>query len=132
MSSPRPGFGCYWSFPEFNSTQSENLNLEQVFSLLSVECEGKHTLGTFLEVQLLRLSASTAGGTGLIPSWETKILQGVQHGQGRKKIKENTLLVIGFLLIFLTYHILSLQLNLACRVDWAVERARILDLYSSF
>ena len=52
--------------------------------------------------------------------------------KGEKKKKENTLLVIGFILIFLTFHILSLQLNLACRVDWAVERARILDLYSSF
>ena len=128
MSPPRPGFGCYWSFAKVNSAQTENLNLEQMFCLLSVEREGKHTLRTFLAVQWLRLSASTAGGTGLIPSWGTKILHPMQ---GEKK-KENTLLVIGFLLIFLTCHILNLQLNLACRVDWAVERARILDLYSSF
>ena len=58
MLSPRPGFGYYWSFPKVNSTQSEFLNLEQVFCLPSVEREGKHTLRTFLAVQWLRLSAS--------------------------------------------------------------------------
>ena len=32
-----------------------------------------HLLGTSLAVQWLRLHASTAGGTGSIPSWGTKI-----------------------------------------------------------
>ena len=88
MSSPRPGFGCYWSFAKVNSAQTENLNLEQMFCLLSVEREGKHTLRTFLAVQWLRLSAPTAGGTGLIPSWGTKILHPMQ---GEKKKRKHTL-----------------------------------------
>ena len=36
---------------------------------------------------MLLHSASTLRGTGLIPSWGTKILHAVQHGQGRKKKK---------------------------------------------
>ena len=37
-----------------------------------------HHAGTSLSVQWLRLQASTAGGTGLIPGQGTKILQAVR------------------------------------------------------
>ena len=37
--------------------------------------------GTSLEVQWLRLHASTAGGTGLIPGQGTKTPHATQHGQ---------------------------------------------------
>ena len=36
-------------------------------------------------VQCSGLLASTAGGTGLIPGWGTKILQATKHGQKKKK-----------------------------------------------
>ena len=41
----------------------------------------KLIMGTSLAVQWLRLRASTAGGTGLIPGWGTKILHDAQRGQ---------------------------------------------------
>ena len=37
--------------------------------------------GTSLAVQWLGLRASTAGDTGSIPGWRTKILHATQHGQ---------------------------------------------------
>ena len=46
----------------FNQIVKEGLFEEQSF-------------GTSLAVQWLELHASTAGGTGLIPGWGTKILQ---------------------------------------------------------
>ena len=39
-------------------------------------------------VQWLRLCASNAGGTDLIPSLETKILHVAQHGEKIKKEKK--------------------------------------------
>ena len=39
--------------------------------------------GTSQVVQWLRLHASTAGDTGLIPGWGTKILCDVQHDQNK-------------------------------------------------
>lgn len=36
-------------------------------------------------VQWLRFTASTAGGTVLIPDWETKIASGMRHGQKKRK-----------------------------------------------
>ena len=42
-------------------------------------------IGTSLEVQWLRLSASTAGGTGSIPDRGTKIPQAAWRGQNNKK-----------------------------------------------
>ena len=39
-----------------------------------------------LVVQWLGLHAPTAGGTGLIPSWGTKILQTLWYSQKKKKI----------------------------------------------
>ena len=39
----------------------------------------------FQAVQWLRLHASTAGGTGSIPGWGTKIPQAVQCRQKKKK-----------------------------------------------
>ena len=41
--------------------------------------------GTFLEVQWLRLCASTAGGTGSTPGRGTAIPHAVRHGQKKKK-----------------------------------------------
>ena len=39
-------------------------------------------------VQQLGLCASNAGGTGLIPGWETKILHAAQRGRKNLKIKK--------------------------------------------
>ena len=44
-------------------------------------------VGTSLAVQWLSLRTSTAGGTGSIPSWGTKIPRVVQCGQKKKKSK---------------------------------------------
>ena len=41
--------------------------------------------GTSLVVQWLRLYASTAGDTGLIPGWETKILHAMLCHRKKKK-----------------------------------------------
>ena len=41
--------------------------------------------GNSLEVQWLGLSTSTAGGSGLIPGWGTKILQATQRIKKKKK-----------------------------------------------
>ena len=41
--------------------------------------------GNSLEVQWLEVCAFTAGGTGLFPGWETKILQALRQGQKKKK-----------------------------------------------
>ena len=41
--------------------------------------------GNSLAVQWLRLQASTAGGTGLIPGWGTKIPYAARHDQRKKK-----------------------------------------------
>ena len=38
-----------------------------------------------MQVQWLRLQASTTTGLGLIPGWVTKILHATQHGQKKKK-----------------------------------------------
>ena len=43
---------------------------------------------TSLVVQWLRLCASMAGGTGLIPGWGTKIPHAAWHSQKKKKIRE--------------------------------------------
>ena len=40
---------------------------------------------TSLVVQWLRLHASNAGGTGLIPVWGTKVPHAVWHSQKKKK-----------------------------------------------
>ena len=42
--------------------------------------------GTSLVVQWLILHASTAGGTGWIPGWGTKIPQATWRGQKKKKV----------------------------------------------
>ena len=42
--------------------------------------------GISLAVQWLRLWASTAGGTGSIPDWGTKILQAKQYSQEKKRL----------------------------------------------
>ena len=44
--------------------------------------------GTSLAIQWLRLHASTGGGIGSIPGWETKILHAAWHSQKRKKKTE--------------------------------------------
>ena len=49
----------------------------------------------FLAVQWLRLCASTAGGTGLIPDQETRILHVAQHSQKKKMVR------MGVLVLFL-------------------------------
>ena len=41
--------------------------------------------GTSLEVQLLRLRASTAEGTDSIPGWGSKISHAARHSQKKKK-----------------------------------------------
>ena len=43
--------------------------------------------GNSLVVQSLGLCASTAGGLGSIPGWETRIPQASQHSQRKKKKK---------------------------------------------
>ena len=47
--------------------------------------------GDFLVVQWLRLHASTAGGTGSIPGWGTKIPHATWHGPEKKKKKRKIL-----------------------------------------
>ena len=44
-----------------------------------------NSFGTSLAVQWLRLQAPTAGDTGLIPGWGTKILYATWFGQKKKK-----------------------------------------------
>ena len=44
----------------------------------------KSSSGPSLVVQWLRLRTSTAGVTGSIPGWGTKILHAVRHGQKKK------------------------------------------------
>ena len=56
------------------------------FHLVEERNLNNYILGTSLAVQCLRLSASTAGGTGLIPGWGTKILHALQRGQKKKKL----------------------------------------------
>ena len=41
--------------------------------------------GTSLAVQWIRLCATIAGGTGLIPGWGTKILHAARYNQKKKK-----------------------------------------------
>ena len=48
--------------------------------------------GTCRVVQWSELHASTAGGTGSIPGWGTKVLQDIQCG--RKKRKKKTVLAV--------------------------------------
>ena len=43
-------------------------------------------LGISLMVQWLRLCTSTAGGTGSIPSWETKIPHAVRPKKEKKRL----------------------------------------------
>ena len=50
----------------------------------------KSMLRTSLVVQWLRLQASTAEGTGLIPGRGSKILHAMQYGKKKKKPFENT------------------------------------------
>ena len=45
----------------------------------------KKELGNSLVVQWLGLHASTAGGIGSIPGWETNNLHATRHGKKRKK-----------------------------------------------
>ena len=47
--------------------------------------------GTSLLVQWLRLSTSTAGGTGSIPGWGTKILQATQCSPKQKSKTQGSL-----------------------------------------
>ena len=49
--------------------------------------------GTSLAVQWLRLHASTAGGVGSIPGWETKIPHAARCRQKKKKVMET---LVGF------------------------------------
>ena len=46
----------------------------------SIVCK-EHNLGSFLAVQWLRLGASTVRGIDFMPSWRTKILHIMWHGQ---------------------------------------------------
>ena len=50
-----------------------NLDFDLIFK--------EEIIGTSLAVQWLRLHTSTAGDTGSIPGWVTKIPRAVQHGQ---------------------------------------------------
>ena len=43
-----------------------------------------------LAVQWLRLCASTAGGTGLIPGWGTKTPHALWHGQKQKQTNKTS------------------------------------------
>ena len=45
--------------------------------------------GTSLVVLWLRLRASTAGSTGWIPGWGTKIPHAMRHSQKKKKLREH-------------------------------------------
>ena len=74
----------YYSATKGNETLSQAtmwVNLENIM------------LGTSLVVQWLRLWASNAGGSGLIPGWGTKILHAMKYDQ--KKEKENIMLSEG-------------------------------------
>ena len=52
------------------------------------------TVGTSRAVQWLRLCASTAGGMGSIPGWETKTPHVVWHGQNKNKNKPVTVIYL--------------------------------------
>ena len=61
-----------------------SFNRLRVFRVYLHVCIQKWTLGTSLVVQLLRLHAFTAGGTGLSPDWGTRILSVMLCGQKKK------------------------------------------------
>ena len=50
-----------------------------------------------LAVQWLGLRTSTAGSTGLIPGWRTRIPQAVQHGQKNKNKKRLKMWLLEYL-----------------------------------
>ena len=52
--------------------------------------------GNSLAVQQLGLRASTAGGTGSISGWGTRILHAAQHSQKKKEKKTLSLNVVTF------------------------------------
>ena len=56
-------------------------------------------------IQWLGLHASTAGGTGLIPSQGTKITQGIWLGKKKKKKQTFLIILPNFKLIFVVAHI---------------------------
>ena len=58
------------------------LENKKVSSYKSISCSVD--FWTSLVVQWLRLCASTAGGTGSVPAWGTKIPHAVQYGQEKK------------------------------------------------
>ena len=60
-------------------------------------------LGTSLVVQWLRLHASSAGGVGSIPVWETKIPHATWHGQKKKK---------NVILLHVKYHLILVLIHL--------------------
>ena len=79
------------------------LTLEQIdlirlmcasYSELELVTSLKGRRGTCLVVQTLRLYASTAGGSGLIPGGGTKSPHAARHGQ-KQKGKVNRLVVVG-------------------------------------
>ena len=43
-------------------------------------------VGTSLAIQRLRLCSPNAGGTGLIPDWETEIPHAARHGKKKKNV----------------------------------------------
>lgn len=49
--------------------------------VLRADLMQEHRRGTTLMIHWLRLHASTGGGTGSIPTWETKIPHVTGHGQ---------------------------------------------------
>ena len=72
------GFRAY----AFNHYAVNVLKWEDVYDIL---LNFKNQVGNSLAVQWLGFCASTAGGTGSIPGWGTKILQAERHGQKKKK-----------------------------------------------
>ena len=81
VGSPGLGLGDLGSSPDCSAGNYLG-GMGRIFPFLCLSFPSiKKEVGTSFVVQWLRLGASTAGGTGSIPGWETKIPHAVQHDQ---------------------------------------------------
>ena len=75
-----------------------NLPRETANNFISLKTPFKsNKKGNSLEVQWLGLCASTAGGTGSIPGWGTKILHTAQSAKKKKKVMKKPRMSVGII-----------------------------------